>query len=179
MYSYNNAKPTPLSKRIVLADGSTRTALHEYDDAALAEWGLVPADPEPVPTSTQVVEWDGNQWLFVDKTAQQLADDLATMRSGMVVTRTQFASACFIAEIITAQECRDWASGKALPANVEAAILAAISDPTEQVIALTKASAEINIRRDNPLIGLLATSPHFDMSDVEVDQLFALAEWVD
>lgn len=146
-------------------------------------------DPQPVVTASQVAElavepvFDAGRWVLRwsvrEKTAQELADELSAWREAEVVSRTQFASACFIAGIIAGQEARDWAGGNALPANVEAAIVAAISDPAEQVVALTKAGAEINVRRNNILIDILAADASFDMSDVEVDQIFALAKWVD
>jgi len=62
-YSLNGARPAPLPERVTLANGETRTALHQYVDEQLAAWGLERAPDPPTIARGQKLDWVDGAWV--------------------------------------------------------------------------------------------------------------------
>ena len=78
LYSKNGNYPEVLPFRIRLSDGRTRTDPSTFTESELSEAGYVSVQDEPIPSSTQVVEWDSEniQWIVRDKTPQEIENEL-------------------------------------------------------------------------------------------------------
>jgi hypothetical protein len=74
LYSYQGEYPKPLPFRIHLSDGRTRTDSSTFTPEEIADAGYVAVDNPPTIESNQVLEWHGDDFLWVvrDKTLQEL-----------------------------------------------------------------------------------------------------------
>lgn len=93
------------------------------------------------------------------------------------VTRTQFAIALAAQGIVSPQEAKDFAGGNALPTFATEAIEGSSMSAVEKMAAEIKALSVLLIRRDNPIVSLLAASK--SLTEVQVDNLFKLAVSID
>lgn len=149
---------------------------------------VIPTDePRPEITATQKATKAGKptenpdgswsyKWTVRDKTPEEIEVETQNKRQGITVPRDDFAAAVMVSGIISPQEAQDWASGNALPAAVETALVSGITDPTQLAIAKIKALSSANIGRTNPLIDMLAAT--FEMTPEEVDTLFETAKQI-
>ena len=78
LYSKNGNYPEVLPFRIRMPDGRTRTDPSTFTESELSEAGYVSVPDEPIPSSTQVVEWNSEniQWIVRDKTPQEIENEL-------------------------------------------------------------------------------------------------------
>ena len=73
LYSCDQAWPRPLPFRVTTSDGSTRTDPSTFTPEELAEWGYVGPFEEPAfDPDTQVLEWNGTDYVVRDKTAEEV-----------------------------------------------------------------------------------------------------------
>lgn len=77
LYSRPPRYPAPLPDRIRLSSGLTRTDPSTFTPEEIADAGYVAVSPAPTPEPHQVVQWSGTDWLLVDKTAEELAEEQA------------------------------------------------------------------------------------------------------
>lgn len=157
-------------------------------NAASMGFAFVSVETRPDVTNTQEAvlaaepteNADGSwsyKWTVRDKTTEEIEGQKAEWRAAMVVERWQFATACMLAGIITAQEAKDWGPGNLIPTNVEAALGAAITNPSQLAVAKVKALSVRTIRRTNPLIDILRLA--FNLTEEQVDNLFIAAAALD
>lgn len=73
-YTQNNSTPAPLSFRITMPDGSTRTDPSSFTDEEIAAAGYVevPAPPGYNSATQHPPEWDGTSWTVRDLTEQEI-----------------------------------------------------------------------------------------------------------
>lgn len=102
---------------------------------------------------------------------------LQKQRKAMTVERWSFATASMAAGIITAEEAQAWGPGTSLPASIDQAISAAITDPGELAAAKVRALAAPRINRLNPLIEILRAA--FNLTPEEADDLFGAAQQIE
>jgi hypothetical protein len=78
LYSKNGNYPEVLPFRIRLSDGRTRTDPSTFTESEISEAEYVSVPDEPIPSSTQVVEWDSENihWVVRDKTPQEIENEL-------------------------------------------------------------------------------------------------------
>lgn len=125
------------------------------------------------PTENSDGSWS-YKWTVTDKTAEELAAEETSRRQGMTVERWSFATAAMAAGILTAEEAQAWGPGTSLPAAVEAAITAAVSDPVQLAGAKVRALAAPRINRLNPLVEILRGA--FELTAEQADDLFTVAK---
>ena len=155
-----------------------------------ADYGFVIPTDEPRPEITGAQKAtkadkptenpDGSwsyKWAVMDKTAEELAAEETSRRQGMTVERWSFATAAMAAGILTAEEAQAWGPGTSLPAAVEAAITAGVSDPVQLAGAKVRALAAPRINRLNPLVEILRGA--FSLTPEQADELFQLARIVE
>lgn len=144
-------------------------------DAALEDAGLFEVTDDPRPnapgqrvTPGPLVDRDGRPyrtWAVRDYTVEELA----TIRAGMILDRTDFGEALFDAEIISAEEYLVWASG-GVPASVENDFQLAGLSGAALVKARARVMAAQTVGRTNDLVGLLQQTRR--LTDAKIDALF-------
>ena len=145
-------------------------------------------DPRPEITAAQKATKAGKptenpdgswsyKWTVMDKTAEELAQEETNRRQGMTAQRWSFATAVMGEGVITAEEAQAWGPGNALPATVDAALAAAISDPVLLAAARVRALAAPTINRLNPLVEILRDA--FGLTPEKADELFQLARIIE
>lgn len=100
--------------------------------------------------------------------------EIQQMRQAMTVERWSFATAAMAAGILTAEEAQAWGPGTSLPAAVDQAITAAVSDPVQLAGAKVRALAAPRINRLNPLVEILRGA--FSLTPEQADDLFTMAK---
>jgi hypothetical protein len=92
IYSYNGAYPQKLPFRIRLSDGRTRTDPTSFTAEEIADAGYTPVADTPSITDSQVLEWDSQaiDWIVRDKTAEEIAVELATKKTRTLNSITGF-----------------------------------------------------------------------------------------
>lgn len=66
-YIFNNGRPAPLPWRIRLPNGQTRTDPSQFTPELIAQAGYTPVEDPPIPGPGQYVDWDGANWVLLDK----------------------------------------------------------------------------------------------------------------
>lgn len=142
---------------------------------------------QPAITDTQVAEQNTQPekvngewvlgWTVRDKTAEELAQEETNRRQAMTVERWSFATAAMAAGILTAEEAQAWGPGTSLPAAVDQAITAAVSDPVQLAGAKVRALSAPRINRLNPLVEILRGA--FQLTEEQADDLFAVAKQIE
>lgn len=137
-------------------------------------------DPDTQKLVEQTVQENG-EWFIryeaFDLTEQELSDRATAKRQNMTVERWSFATAAMAAGIITAEEAQAWGPGNSLPAAIDQAISAAVTDPTELAAAKVRALAAPKINRLNPLIEILRGA--LNLTPEQADDLFAAAAQIE
>ena len=128
------------------------------------------------PTENPDGSWS-YKWTVTVKTAEELAQEETNRRQAMTVERWSFATAAMAAGILTAEEAQAWGPGTSLPAAVDAAITAAVSDPVQLAGAKVRALAAPRINRLNPLVEILRGA--FQLTEEQADDLFAVAKQIE
>lgn len=173
LYTKSNSYPAPLPFRITLSDGTTRTDPTSFTAEEIADAGYTVAPDMP----EDGMLWDTTTGDWRNKTPEELASETTARRDGMVVERWAFANAAMIAGYITADEAQAWGPGTALPATVEAAIAAAVTDPVQFSMAKVRALAAPRVSRSNPLIEILRGA--FSLTPEQADDLFVTAQQIE
>ena len=183
-------KPYHIETQIVypnLKKAGTAFGILGLNEANAPSHGFALAENEPKPeiAAAQVATLadlptenpDGSwsfKWAVRDKTAEELAQEETNRRQGMTVERWSFATAAMAAGILTAEEAQAWGPGTSLPAAVDAAITAAVSDPVQLAGAKVRALAVPRINRLNPLVEILRSA--FNLTPEQADDLFIQAK---
>jgi len=78
LYSYQSNYPQPLTFRIRLSNGSTRTEPYTFSQEEIEDAGFTEVPDEPTITFNQILSWDRQniQWVIRDKTEQELQNEL-------------------------------------------------------------------------------------------------------
>lgn len=126
-----------------------------------------------LPTENSDGSWSF-KWATRDKTAEELAAEQTNKRRGMTAERWSFATAAMTAGLLTAEEAQAWGPGTSLPATVDAALSAAVSDPVQLAGAKVRALAAPRINRLNPLVEILRGA--FSLTEEQADDLFTTAK---
>jgi hypothetical protein len=129
-----------------------------------------------MPTENPDGSWS-YKWTVRDKTTEELAQEETNRRQGMTVERWSFATAAMAAGILTAEEAQAWGPGTSLPAAVDAAITAAVSDPVQLAAAKVRALSAPRINRLNPLVEILRGA--FQLTEEQADDLFTTAKQIE
>lgn len=66
LYSKRNNYPIELPFRLRFADGSTRTDQSTFTAEEIAEAGYVEVQAPPEITETQMLGWDGSNWIITE-----------------------------------------------------------------------------------------------------------------
>lgn len=180
----------PYSIRQLRKDHPNVSFPETVSDDILANYGVVNviAAPRPEVADNQIAERnteptqqpDGTwilDWTMRAKTAEEIMQEESARRQAMTVERWSVASAAMAAGIITAEEAEAWGPGNALPANVQAALSDAISDPKALSMAKVRALAAPRINRLNPLVEALRE--RLDLTPEQADELFAAAKMLE
>ena len=85
LYSKNGSYPSSLPFRIRLSNGKTRTDPSTFTAAEIADAGYTAVPSKPFPGQYQTVEWDGNDWVVVDYSTQQM-QELITQHIKQIAT---------------------------------------------------------------------------------------------
>lgn len=138
--------------------------------------GCILAEEPAFDPDTHSAQWDGAAWTYAAlpgpeplPPAPTEADLLAAWRDTRVLTRTEFCTALLRADKLTAAEAIA-AAGGATPAPLEDAI-SMLPEP-EQAEARILWAGLTQVRRNHPLIALVAWVPSVSMTDAQVDELF-------
>jgi len=105
------------------------------------------------------------------------AEELATVRADMAVSRMQLTIALASMEIITPAEAEGWVGGTSLPLVAVTAINASPLSDVEKMGARIKALGAQNVHRNNPLTKMIQTAA--SLTEEQVDQLFINAAQID
>jgi len=158
LYSYQSQEPKPLPFRITLSNGLTRTDPTTFTDQEIANAGYLSAPNKPIAEDNQVVSWDSEnfQWVVRDLTAEEVANQLAARRAGMIVTPRQARLALLQAGYLE---------------SIDTAI-AGLSDLLRDQVTIEWEYA-VQIERMSPWV--VAMTESLGMTPEQVDQLFEAA----
>lgn len=121
--------------------------------------------------------WDGAVFRVTTTASPAAQLELEAERRGMVVERWAFANAAQLAGIITSAEAEAWGPGVSLPAAVDTALAAVLTDPSELSMAKVRALAAPRIGRTNSIVELLRAA--LSLTPEQADDVFRTAQQIE
>ena len=147
-YTKDGSFPAQLPPRITLSDGRVRTNPATFSPEEIVDAGYIAADPRPEPGENQTVTWGGEGWTVRDKTADELATEVESLRARMhQQVRDAYSRAMsVISADYPAEEREGWAE------QVEAAHDVLAGNSTALIDALRDLTGETALEMANTII---------------------------